>query len=158
MPVPNNKKELQAFLGIINYLGKIFPGTTDVCDPLHKLTSSKVMWTWNVSYQALFNKAESLIKMDMCMKFYDDTKPLYLETDASGVGLDAALSQMHEGTACQKDAVSDNTTLCPIVFASKSLTGAECRHSNIERDALGILHGLKKFSAILFCQGSPHHI
>ena len=23
----------------------------------------------------------------MCMKFYDDTKPLYLETDASGVGL-----------------------------------------------------------------------
>ena len=42
MPVPNNKKELQAFLGIINYLGKFSPGTPDVCDPLHKLTSSKV--------------------------------------------------------------------------------------------------------------------
>ena len=23
----------------------------------------------------------------VCMNFYDDTKPLYLETDASGVGL-----------------------------------------------------------------------
>ena len=32
MPAPNNMKELQAFLGIINYLGKFFPGTADVCD------------------------------------------------------------------------------------------------------------------------------
>ena len=38
MPVPNSKKELQAFLGIINYLGKISPGTGNICDPLCKLT------------------------------------------------------------------------------------------------------------------------
>ena len=57
MLVPNNKKELQAFLSIINYLGKFSPGTADVCDPLHKLTSSKAIWTWNASYQALFDKA-----------------------------------------------------------------------------------------------------
>ena len=44
MPVPNNKKELQAFLGIINYLGKFSRGTANVCDPLSKLTSSKVTW------------------------------------------------------------------------------------------------------------------
>ena len=45
MPAPNNKKELQAFLGIINYLGKFSPGTANVCAPLCKLTSSKVTWT-----------------------------------------------------------------------------------------------------------------
>ena len=33
MLVPNNKKELQAFLGIINYLGKFSSGAADVCDP-----------------------------------------------------------------------------------------------------------------------------
>ena len=66
MLAPKNKKELQAFLGIINYLGKFLPGTANVCDPLHKLTSSKVTWPWNASYQALFNKAKSLIKADMC--------------------------------------------------------------------------------------------
>ena len=86
MPAPNNKKELQAFLGIINYLGIFSPGTADVCDALCKLTSSKVTWTWNASYQSLF---KVLIKSDMCMKFYDDTKLLYLDT--SGVGLGAAL-------------------------------------------------------------------
>ena len=156
MMVPNNKKELQAFLGIINYLGKFSPSTADVCDPLHKLTSCKVVWTWNASYQALFNKAKLLINSDMCMKFYDDTKPLYLETDASDVGLGAALLQMCEGTTCQKDTLPDNTILQPIAFASKSLTGAEHRYSNIEREALGILHGLENFHH--YCLAREVHI
>ena len=81
----------------------------------------------------------------MCMKFYSDIKPLYLETDASGIGLGAALLQTWRGTTCQNDTVSDNPILHPIAFASKSLTGTEHRYSNIERDALGILHGLKTF-------------
>ena len=98
MSAPNSKKELQAFLGNINYFGKFSSGTANVCDPLCKLTSSKVTWTWHVSYQALFNKAKLLIKADMCMKFYDDTKALYLETDVSGIGLGAALLQMCKGT------------------------------------------------------------
>ena len=83
------------------------------------------------------------------MKFYDDSKPLYLETYASGVGLGTGLLQTHEGTTCQKDTVPDNTILYIIALASKSLTGAECRYSNIEREALGILHRLKKFTIIV---------
>ena len=67
MPAPNNKKELQVFLGIINYLGKFSPGTADVCDPHHKLTLSKVTWTWIASYHSLFNKAKLLIKSDTCV-------------------------------------------------------------------------------------------
>ena len=133
MPAPNNKKELQAFLGIINYLGKFSPGTADVCDPLCKLTSCKVTWIWNASYQSLFNRAKLLIKPDMCMKFYNDTKPLYLETDASRVGLGTALLQTQKDATCQKDTLPDNTILHPIAFASKSPTGTECRYSNMER-------------------------
>ena len=51
MLVPKSKRELQALLGIINYLGKFSPGTAEVCEPLQKLTSSKATWTWNASYQ-----------------------------------------------------------------------------------------------------------
>ena len=150
MPAPKNKKELQAFLGIINYLGKFSPGTSEVCKPLRKLMSSKTTWTWNASYQQLFDKAKSLIKVEVCMKFYDDTKPLYLETDASGIGLRAALLQFWDNTDCQKGMAPDNTILHPIAFASKSLTGAKQRYSNIKHEALGILHDLEKFHHYCF--------
>ena len=125
MPAPKNKKELQSFLGIINYLGKFSLDTAEVCKPLCKLISSKMMWTWNMSYQQLFNNVKSIIKADVCMKFYNDSKPLYLETDASADGLGAALLQLRDNMVCQTGVAPDNVTLCPIAFTSKSLTGAE---------------------------------
>ena len=131
MLVPKNKKEPQAFLGIINYLNKFSPGMLEACKPLRKLTSSKATWTWNASYQQLFDKAKSLIKVEMCMKFYDNTKPLYLKTDASGISLGAALLQHRDNTNCPKGTAADNTILCPIAFVSKSLTGAEQRYRKL---------------------------
>ena len=55
------------------------------------------------------------------MKFYNNNKSLYLETDTSRNGLGVALLQTCKGTACQKDVVPDNTNLHPIAFASKVL-------------------------------------
>ena len=80
----------------------------------------------------MFDKAKSIIKPEVCMKFYDKTKPHYLETDASGVILGAALPQICNNKACQKGMAPDNTILCPTAFASKCLTGAEWRYSNIK--------------------------
>ena len=150
MPVPKNKKELQPFLGIINYLSKLSPDTSEVCKLLRMLMSSKAMWTWNASYQQQFEKAKSLIKPEMCMKFYDNTKLLSLETDTSAIGLRAVLLQPRDNTTCQTHIAPDNTMLYPIAFASKSLMGAECRYSNIECEALAILHGLEKFHHYYF--------
>ena len=74
------------------------------------------------------------------MKFYDKTKPLYLETDASRIGLGAALLQPIDGMTCPKDTAPNNTILRPIAFASKSLSSTEQRCSNTKREELGILH------------------
>ena len=84
------------------------------------------------------------------MKFYDNSKPLYLETDASSIGLGAALLQLCDNTLCQKGVAPQNITLQPIAFTSKSLTGVEWRYSNIKWEALGILHGLEKFHHYCF--------
>ena len=92
------------------------------------------------------------------MKFYNDSKPLSLETDASGVGLGAALLQLCDNMVCKKGVAPDNVTLHPIAFTSKSLTGAERRYSNIEHELLGILHGLEKFHHYCFCaRGARYH-
>ena len=48
--------------------------------------------------------------------------------------------------------VPDSTILCPIAFANKSLMGVDCRYSNIEREALGILHGLEKIHHYCFAR------
>ena len=138
MPAPKNKKELQAFLGIINYLSKFSPDMAEVCEPLRKLMLSKATWISDAVYQQQFEKAKTLIKGEMCMRFYNNNKPLYLKTDASGIGLGAALLQLRDNTSCQPHMALDNTILCPIAFASKSLMGTECRYSNIESEALGI--------------------
>ena len=60
---PNNKKEPQAFLGIINYLSKFCPSSASICEPLRKLTSSKAAWIWNAIYQALYEKAKFLKRL-----------------------------------------------------------------------------------------------
>ena len=120
MPPPKTRKELQAFLTIINYLGKFSPSTAEVCESLRKLTSAKREWTWNATYQKMFDKAKAIIKGDVFMKLYDKTRPLYIETDASGVGLGAALLQSSK-TSCHRDIVPDNSIDRPTVFSSKSL-------------------------------------
>ena len=59
----------------------------------------------------MFNKAKAIIKENVCMKFYDENKPLCIETDASVVGLGAALLQTRNNTSCPKDEAADNNLL-----------------------------------------------
>ena len=73
----------------------------------------------------MFKKAKAIIKEDACMKFCDETKPHYIETDVSGVGLGPALLQTRSNTNCHRDETLENIILRPIAFASKSLTEAE---------------------------------
>ena len=54
-----------------------------------KFTSVKAYWTWNRMYQDLYDTAQKIVKKDACMKLYNASRPLYLETDASGVSLGA---------------------------------------------------------------------
>ena len=59
--------------------------------------SVKAEWSWNGTYQDLYENAKKLITKETCMKFHDATKPLYLEMDASGVGIGTSLLQMLRG-------------------------------------------------------------
>ena len=90
-------------------------------------------------------KVKVIIKDDICMKFYNEKEPLYLGTDVSGVGLGAGLPQARDGLQSPQDEMLDNTVLWPEAFKRKNLTCAETKYRNIERETLGILHGLEKF-------------
>ena len=77
------------------------------------------------------------------MKFYDTSRPLYLETDASSFGLGARFLQVRDGM--NNERIPDNASLCPIAFTSKSLSNTEQHYNNIEQEALG------EVPPLLFC-------
>ena len=52
----------------------------------------------------------------------------YTSKNASGLGLGAGFLQVRDGIKFPQGETSDNTALCPITFASKSLTSTEIRY------------------------------
>ena len=126
--------------------------TAKVCKPLWKLKSVMTEWSWNGMYQTLCDKAKNIIKQDTCMKFYNVSKPLYLDTDASGICLGVGLLQVRGGMNCRWDEVPDQKTQhCAPVHLQ-----AIAYPVWIGSIALGILHGMEKFH---FAKGSKfYHI
>ena len=59
-------KEAQSIVGNNELPQQFLPATVEACDPLQRLTSVKSEWTWNRSYQYLFDKAKTMIKEE-CM-------------------------------------------------------------------------------------------
>ena len=69
---------------------------------------------------------------------------------ALGVGLGEGLLQVRDNLNCGYGKVPENKILHPFTFANKSLSSVEWWYSNIERQALRILHGLENFHHYCF--------
>ena len=79
---------------------------------------------------------ETLCKEGTVLKYYKPELDLFLETDASGKGIGMALLQSNS---------NERESLYPITYGSKTLTPAEMRYANIERELLGVVGALEKF-------------
>ena len=64
-------------------------------------------------------------------KLFDDTRPLYLETKASGVGFEVMLVQITDEMTSTQDETLHNSMLRLIAFTSKILSSAEERYGNM---------------------------
>ena len=51
-------------------------------------------------HKGVNDMAKNIIRQDACMMFYDALMPLYLEIDASSVGLGAGLLQVRDDMNC----------------------------------------------------------
>ena len=67
----------------------------------------------------MFEKAKAIIK-DVCMKFYNETKPLYIERDASGVGLRVVLLQQEVIQTVTETKHQTIVPLDPLHFPAKA--------------------------------------
>ena len=74
MPMPTNKKELQRFLGMVNYLGKFIPKLSDMTAPLRKLLENDVDWAFEKQHEISIELLQKLITTAPVLKYFDPEK------------------------------------------------------------------------------------
>ena len=138
-PTPTNITELKAYLGLISYYGKFLPNLSTHLTPLYGLLSKDVPWQWSSAQEAAFQNSKKLLMSAKLLTHYDPQLPVILACDASAYGIGAVLPhQMPDGTER------------PIAYASRTLNPSERNYSQIEKEGLSCIFGVKKFYPYLF--------
>ena len=130
--------QLKAYLGLLNYYSKFMPNLSSQLAPLYELLQKNKRWSWGRPQQEAFQNSKALLTSSSLLVHYDTQKELLLSCDASPYGVGAVLShRMEDGT--------DR----PIAFASRSLSQAERKYSQLDKEALAIIFGVKRFHQFL---------
>ena len=90
-----NVKEVQSFLGFVNYNRKFIQGYSKAAISLTNLTkiaTNKMEWQWGKEEQKAFEKLKNECLQDPVLKMFDTEKPSRIETDASDLAIDAYLT------------------------------------------------------------------
>jgi hypothetical protein len=90
--VPTNKKEVQAFMGFMNYFRPYILNFADIAAPLYELTGNKD-FKWTPECQKAFDNLKIEVKRNIYLSFPDPNKPFFMECDASQYGIGAILYQ-----------------------------------------------------------------
>ena len=119
------------------YLSKFLPQLSEVQAPLRELTQKNTEWTWSSTHQEAFEKVKRMVCDAPILTHYQPNLPLSVQVDASQHALGAAL--MQEGK--------------PVAYASRSLSDAEKRYAQVEKECLAMVYGLERFDQ--FTYGRP---
>ncbi|XP_063052002.1 uncharacterized protein K02A2.6-like [Engraulis encrasicolus] len=138
-PEPQNVSELKAYLGLLNYYHRFLPKLSTLLAPLHTLLRKEEKWSWGAEQQKAFEESKLLLQSCSVLVHYDSNKPLILACDASPYGVGAVLShRMADGSER------------PIGFVSRTLSAAEKNYSQLDKEGLGVVFGVKKFHKYLY--------
>lgn len=139
MPRPQNITELRSFLGMIMYYAKFVKNISTMLTPLYKLLRKEVQFAWCGDCQKSFDRVKAVLQSSEVLAHYASDAPLVLTTDASSAGVGAVLAHRAPGGAER-----------PIAYASRVLNSAEKAYSQIEKEGLAIIYGVKKFHQYLY--------
>ena len=138
-PTPRNVQELRSFLGLLNYYGKFMPNLATLLHPLNNLLRKDATWNWTTECAEAFQKAKETLISSQVLAHYNPYLPIKMAADASAYGVGAVISHM-----------LPNGSEHPIAFASRTLSPSECNYAQIEKEALALIFGVKKFHQYLY--------
>ena len=134
MPAPTNKKQVQSFIGMINYLSKFSVRLSEIVEPIRELAKDKVPFNWGPEHQSAFTQMKQEIVSAPILAYYNPKKQTVLQTDASIKGLGTCLLQEEK----------------PVYFANKVLTDAQWGYVVIELELLAVAWAKEKFHHFLY--------
>ena len=134
MPAPTCKKQVQSFIGMINYLSKFSARVSELVEPIGELCKDKVPFNRGPEHQEAFKLIKREIAAAPILAYYKPRKQTVLQTDASIKGLGACLLQDQK----------------PVYFASKALPEVQRGHVVIEFESLAVAWEMEKFHHFLY--------
>ena len=143
-PIPTKVRDVQSFLGAMNFWRKFICGFSAIARPLHNLTRKDTVFNWTPECQLAFDTLKSKLASEPVLKHPLHDKPFILETDASGFATGAVLMQDHE------------RNLHPVEFYSHSLDQAQRNYPTPNQELLAIILALTHWRHLL--EGARHPI
>ena len=140
-PTPTDVKELQSFLGFVNYNRKFVKGYSAKAVPLTNLTAKDKPWSWGEKEQTAFESLQQACTKDPVMRMFDPKKPVRLETDASDLAIGACISQEYDGK------------WHPVAYLSRKLSPAEQNYDIHDKELLAIVASLEQWR--VYAEGAP---
>ncbi|BHF71607.1 hypothetical protein SprV_0401466700 [Sparganum proliferum] len=137
-PPPTSKRQLQRFLGMVNFYGRFLPNCADTILPLTSLLSGSKR-TFELTPAALtsFEQIKALLADATLLTHFHADAPISLMVDVSNVAVGAVLQQ----------SLPDYTV--PLAFFSKKLSKAETRYSTFGRELLAAYLAVRHFRHLL---------
>ncbi|XP_057184972.1 uncharacterized protein K02A2.6-like [Triplophysa rosa] len=138
MPRPTDKKAVQRVMGMINFIGKFIPNLSSKTVYMREMLQNKTEFKWTDNHESEWDRLKTLLTTEPVLTFFDPTKRIKISTDASKDGLGAVLLQ------------AEGENWRPVVYASRTMTSAECRYAQIEKECLGLVYGVEKFHSYVY--------
>ena len=76
MPAPQNKTQLQSFIGLCNYLTSYVPHLTNVLSPVRTLTVKSIEFEWRQLHTEAFKKAKQAIASACTLQYFNSEEPI----------------------------------------------------------------------------------
>jgi len=137
-PTPKCVKDVQKFLGLVNYYCRFIEEFATVARPLHDLVKKDKKWDWTEREEKAFKELKERFTKEPVLAAPDIDKKMRMEVDASDYTMGGVLLM-----EC-KDGLWR-----PVAFLSKSLNKTERNYEIHDKEMLAIVRGLEAWRHLL---------